>query len=246
MKKLITFLITVSSLNAQAQLVNLKTHDIVKDSIVSRFNRQDFKGIYKMAGKGFKAAVSEKDMIAFLQNYSVLGKITSSSLLKQSDEGLEYRLQCTYKSIQLTLGVRNKNSYTKFGLDVYRLPAIRTRTNFKSDNPLKTELDSTVQKAVTKYMSNENVAGISIGVISDGKSYAYNFGETKKGSNHAVSNETIYEIGSISKVFTGILLANAVLDNKLKLDDDIRKYLNGNFPNLQYDGTPIKIVAWCF
>ena len=242
MKKLVAFLITVSSLNAKAQLADLKTHDIVKDSIVSRYNRQDYRGIYDLADSSFKAGVSEKDMIAFLQNYSGLGKIASSSLLKQSDEGLEYRLQCPYKSIQLTLGVRNKNSYTKFGLDLYRLPAIRTRTNFKSDNPLKTELDSTVQKAVTKYMSNENVAGISIGVISDGNSYSYNFGEMKKRTNQLINNKTIYDIGSIAKVFTGILLANAVVENKLKLDDDIRKYLNGNFPNLQYDGTSIKIV----
>jgi serine-type D-Ala-D-Ala carboxypeptidase/endopeptidase len=142
----------------------------------------------------------------------------------------------------LTLGVANAESFSNFGIDIYRLPAVRTRTNFKHDNPLKTALDSVVQKAIANYMSNQNVPGLSVGVIKDGESYSYNFGETKKGTNRLIKNTTIFDIGSMSKPFTGILLANAVLEGKLKLEDDIRKYLNDSFPNLQYNGTPIKIV----
>lgn len=241
-KRILLFQLLLVSLSVQAQKADVRSHNLVKDMIVEKFNNQDFKGIYELAGRSFKANFSEKDMVAFLKNYSILGKITSSSLLKQTGKTFEYRLQCTHKSLQLTLAVKNEKSFTGFGLDLFRLPAIRTRTNFISDNPLKTELDSVVQKAVTNYMSNKNVAGLSVGVMADGKTYSYNFGEMKKDTNRPTTNNTIYEIGSITKVFTGILLANAVLENKLKLDDDIRKYLNGNFPNLQYDGTPIKII----
>ncbi|MDE3212451.1 MAG: beta-lactamase family protein, partial [Bacteroidota bacterium] len=37
-------------------------------------------------------------------------------------------------------------------------------------------------------------------------------------------------------------LAQAVLDKKIGLDDDIRKYMPGNFPNLEYQGYPLKVV----
>jgi CubicO group peptidase (beta-lactamase class C family) len=37
------------------------------------------------------------------------------------------------------------------------------------------------------------------------------------------------------------LLAQAVLDKKVSLDDDIRKYLVGDYPNLSYRGTPITL-----
>jgi hypothetical protein len=50
------FLFSLLTLKAHAQLADLKTHNIVKDSIVSKYNRQDFKGIYEMADTGFKAA----------------------------------------------------------------------------------------------------------------------------------------------------------------------------------------------
>ncbi len=52
----------------------------------------------------------------------------------------------------------------------------------------------------------------------------YNFG-TKTLGGAAVDEHSIYEIGSISKVFTAILLAQKVVDGKMKLDDPIKKYL---------------------
>ncbi len=228
--------------NIYAQIADINTHNIVKDSFVAKMNRQDFKGIYEMADQNFKSSFSEEQMVSFLSNYATLGTINSSSLLPKNTGNFEYRLQCKNKSMQLTLGVVDAKSFKGFGLDVYKLQPDRTRQVFWSGNPLKSSLDKVVQKAVKKYMSNKHVSGLSVGVIKEGKSYSYNFGEMKKKSLLRTNNKTIYELGSIAKVFTGTLLANAVLDGKLKLDDDIRKYLKGNFPNLQYNGNPIKIV----
>jgi len=39
------------------------------------------------------------------------------------------------------------------------------------------------------------------------------------------NSQHIFEIGSITKVFTAHLLAKAVLDNKVKLNDTINDYL---------------------
>ena len=43
--------------------------------------------------------------------------------------------------------------------------------------------------------------------------------------------DAIFEIGSITKVFTSTLLANAVLEKKINLDDNINKYYDFKFNN---------------
>lgn len=53
--------------------------------------------------------------------------------------------------------------------------------------------------------------------------------------------ETRYEIGSIAKTFTGLILTRAVAEGKLGLDDDVRRYLDENYPGLQFEGTPVRV-----
>jgi len=110
-----------------------------------------------------------------------------------------------------------------------------------SDNPLRSRLDSLVDKCVQRYFQDKRAVGLSIALVHNGKPHFYNYGETKAGNGQRPDNKTIYEIGSMTKSFTGIILAQAVLDKKVNLADDIRKYLKGSFPNLSYKGTPIRI-----
>ncbi|MBO9673244.1 MAG: beta-lactamase family protein [Sphingobacteriaceae bacterium] len=110
-----------------------------------------------------------------------------------------------------------------------------------SDNPLSSQLDSLVDKSVQRYFQDQKAVGLSIGLVQNGKPHFYNYGETKVGNGKLPDNKTIYELGSITKSFTGIILARAILDKKINQEDDIRKYLKGSYPNLSYQGTPIRI-----
>ena len=94
-----------------------------------------------------------------------------------------------------------------------------------TDNPLKTKIDSLVQKCVVEIFNDKNIFGLSIGIYKNGKEFYYNYGSLEKDKHVLPTSATVYEIGSITKTFTGILLAQAFLDKKIKLDDDIRKYL---------------------
>lgn len=113
----------------------------------------------------------------------------------------------------------------------------------QSDNPLKTKLDSVVDKAAKVYLSNTKRVGFSLGFIANGKSYIYNYGETAPGSGKIPTQQSIYEIGSITKTFTGLLVAHAIKEGKMELTADIRKYLPDGFSNLQYpNGDPVKVA----
>ncbi|HEY5371822.1 MAG TPA: serine hydrolase domain-containing protein [Hanamia sp.] len=110
-----------------------------------------------------------------------------------------------------------------------------------TDNRMRTGIDTIVQNAVIAFINDTSRVGLSVGVYKDGKIYTYNYGSLEKGKQKLPSNKSIYEIGSITKTFTGTLLAQAVLDKKVKIDDDIRKYIDGSYPNLEYQGQPIRL-----
>ena len=68
--------------------------------------------------------------------------------------------------------------------------------------------------------------GIVVGVIdANGRSRVISYGNTEAGSKTSVDGDTIFEIGSATKVFTSLLLANAALRGDVALDDPIAKYL---------------------
>ncbi|WP_394971335.1 serine hydrolase domain-containing protein [uncultured Croceitalea sp.] len=88
---------------------------------------------------------------------------------------------------------------------------------------------------------DSTINALSIGVYKDGKTYINHYGELDKGKGNKPTDETIYEIGSVSKIFAGTLVAQAVVEGKLNLEDDIRKYLKEDFPNLEYQEKSIRI-----
>jgi serine-type D-Ala-D-Ala carboxypeptidase/endopeptidase len=106
----------------------------------------------------------------------------------------------------------------------------------------RTGIDSLVDKSVEGFMAKPEHVGLSIGILWRGKTYTFNYGTVEKGRSIRPSASTIYEIASLTKSFTGILLAHAVVEGKLALGDDIRKWLPGRFPNLAYAGRPITVL----
>ncbi len=60
-----------------------------------------------------------------------------------------------------------------------------------------------------------------VGVYSKGKTWVKGYGQLTAEDKTVPDGNTLYEIGSISKVFTGIMLADAVEQGKLKLDQKI-------------------------
>ncbi|WP_415326963.1 serine hydrolase domain-containing protein [Chryseobacterium sp. MMS23-Vi53] len=113
---------------------------------------------------------------------------------------------------------------------------------FPTDNKLKTAFDSLVDRSVSAFMQNNSRVGISVGVIKNGKKFIYNYGSTQRDKQDLPTEHTIYELASITKTFGATLLAKAVLNKKVNLNDDIRKYLKDDYPNLDYNGTPITLL----
>lgn len=80
--------------------------------------------------------------------------------------------------------------------------------------------------------------GCAVGIVRDGKLvYERAFGEANLEHGVPLTSESLVEIGSFSKTFTAICVAQLLDEGKLSLDDDIRKHV----PDLQPFDPPIRV-----
>jgi CubicO group peptidase (beta-lactamase class C family) len=82
---------------------------------------------------------------------------------------------------------------------------------------------------------------VSIGIYQDGKTRKGYYGEIDPGQGTTPTDSSLFEIASVTKAFTGMLVAQAVLDQKLTVEDDVRKYLDGEFKGMEFEGRSIRI-----
>ena len=93
-----------------------------------------------------------------------------------------------------------------------------------SDNEEDT-IEAIVAQAVQPLMEHEGIPGMAVGVVSNGQSYVFNYGMASRATVKPVNDNTLFEIGSVSKTFTATLASYAQVDNRLSLADSVSKYL---------------------
>ncbi len=92
----------------------------------------------------------------------------------------------------------------------------------------QTGQDKTFQKLSTgilKDMKRLDIPGVAVGVWHKGREYTAGFGVTSIENPLPVTPETLFQVGSISKTFTGTLLMQLAEQGKIDLDAPVRKYL---------------------
>ncbi len=82
------------------------------------------------------------------------------------------------------------------------------------DKTLRLQTDRLVQP----YLDNDIIVGMTIGVLREGKQEVFGYGRMSRGDRRVPDGDTIFEFGSATKVLTGILLADAVVQGQVKLD----------------------------
>ncbi|MBW4517936.1 MAG: serine hydrolase [Timaviella obliquedivisa GSE-PSE-MK23-08B] len=86
-------------------------------------------------------------------------------------------------------------------------------------------LESKISQITNDYVDKTENVALTIGVIQQEHSYVKGFGKSSD-ANHALPNaQKIYEIGSVTKVLTGTVLATLVNDGIVALNDPIHLYL---------------------
>lgn len=95
-----------------------------------------------------------------------------------------------------------------------------------------------VAKAIT---SREKIAGIVIGTYLNGEEKTYAFGYNSIKDKTPMTENMIFEIGSITKTFTAAIMLQLEAEGKLNVDDPVQKHLpeNVKMPTFEGDDTQI-------
>ena len=91
----------------------------------------------------------------------------------------------------------------------------------EADAVLRTKIEAIVQPLINA----EYLVGAVVGVIDTDGRHVFGLGRLRPGSDKHPDGDTVYEIGSITKVFTATLLAEMALRGLLELDDPVEKLL---------------------
>lgn len=102
----------------------------------------------------------------------------------------------------------------------------------------KPKIDEIVRPA----FESERLIGAIVG-ISNGKSpFFIGYGSTNLVTGNIPNEHTIFEIGSITKVFTGLLLAKKVLEDKVALDEPVKRLLPPYFRIPRFGSSDITLI----
>jgi len=87
------------------------------------------------------------------------------------------------------------------------------------------DLTAAVDAAFRPLLAKYAVPGLAVAVTVDGRHYVFTYGVASKAANTPVTRDTLFEIGSVSKIFTATLACYAQAQGALSLDDHLSQYM---------------------
>lgn len=98
-----------------------------------------------------------------------------------------------------------------------------------------------VRAAVALRVSDSRIPGVAAGRLAGAEVLRITQGVARAGGAGPITPSTVFEIGSISKAFTGVLLADMILRGEVALDDPVAKYLPAGSRVPDKDGAVITL-----
>jgi CubicO group peptidase (beta-lactamase class C family) len=107
----------------------------------------------------------------------------------------------------------------------YQVDGLHQDETFTMDRP-------TLDRIVTPLLNARKGIGLAIGVIERGQSSTYQYGALSHTRREPIEDNTLFEIGSVNKVFTATLLACAVAEGVVDLNHRVCELVPGvNHPS---------------
>jgi serine-type D-Ala-D-Ala carboxypeptidase/endopeptidase len=113
--------------------------------------------------------------------------------------------------------------------------ATRVRADFLPDDDIRTILRHRIDNA-------RHSVGMVACSFDSGSQKMVTYGRSGRADDRPLDGDTVFEIGSITKVFTALLLAEMVTSGEVSLDDPVAKYLPGNVKMPERNGKQISLL----
>ena len=90
---------------------------------------------------------------------------------------------------------------------------------------VRSKIRETVDGTIRPLMARYGIPGMAVGVLVDGEPHVFNYGMASADTRRAVTSETLFELGSISKTFTATLASYAQVRRRLSWSDETSRHL---------------------
>ncbi|MBB6270811.1 CubicO group peptidase (beta-lactamase class C family) [Pedobacter cryoconitis] len=101
------------------------------------------------------------------------------------------------------------------------LAALLLISNFSFGQDITQKIDSIIRDNYQKHPE----VGISLGLINNNEVYYTAYGKLNPESQVRIDKNSLFEIASITKILTSNMIAQAVIEHKIKIDDYIDNFL---------------------
>ena len=107
------------------------------------------------------------------------------------------------------------------------------------------DMPASVDKIAAEYFGDgKPVIGGVIGIVDGSQCYAKGYGQISLDDQAVPDIDTVYEIASVSKTFTGILLGEMAAKNELSLNDPLEKFVpSGKAPRFEDQGIILRQLS---
>jgi serine-type D-Ala-D-Ala carboxypeptidase/endopeptidase len=108
--------------------------------------------------------------------------------------------------------------------------------------PPDADIRKMLAERVDTLSAREDGIGIVVGVVGPQGRRVISYGHLSKGDPRPLDGDTSFEIGSVTKVFTALLLADMVRKGEVALADPVAKYLRAGFKLPERNGRQITLL----
>jgi serine-type D-Ala-D-Ala carboxypeptidase/endopeptidase len=123
------------------------------------------------------------------------------------------------------------------------LPAGECRASNGESAAGDTLTEAEIKTMLRDYIDTDKLGvGLVVGIVDEHGARVVSHGQLDNGTDRDVDGDTLFEIGSITKVFTALLLQDMVERGEMKLDDPVQKYLPAAVKLPTYQGKPITLL----
>ena len=225
--RIILLIILALTVNLSFGQAESRENRIVTEKFVENYNNDDYKAIFSMFAEVMQNALPIDKTNEFIKGLKLqAGNITKQEFLKYKN-GTFASYKTTFERAIFSMNISIDDNSKINGL--FFKPFIEETNSENVINNLSTKyLDVTREQTeiiFEKIKSFPNNTIVSIAIIKEGIVSYYGVNKLNDTIITVNNEKSVFEIGSISKVFTSTLLANLVIDKKVKLKENINDYL---------------------
>lgn len=210
-----------------AQTDNYK---IAIDNFQTNYNAEKYEDIFNSFSSEMKQALPIEKTKQFLIGLkSQVGKIEKTEFVSyQQGTYAMYKTNFDKAVLAVNISLDKQNQMNGLFIKPYEEPK---KTKNTSVNALSNYPTNVAEIIFSKSKDLPNNTQLSIVLIQNGKTNYYGIIKVNDTIKPKENQNKIFEIGSITKVFTSTVLTSLVADKKLKITDEINSYYSFPFKN---------------